>query len=415
MFKKRKMKLLKKILITFFIGYPLMLVAYIFPRNNKLWIISSLNDFNCNSKYFFIFFKRRKPKNISLYWIAKDKHLVNEMKKKGINDVLYIFSLKGIYFLFRSGAYITSYPIEESINFWTMGRAKYINLWHGVGLKYHRFMQNDKKTYFLFKNKITKFIFYPLTLNFYRQFDLFLSTTPKMTYIFQTSFRIKSKNIIEALYPRCEFLTQDRKIIDYTIEKYCIHNEVNLIKLIKKHNKSFLYMPTWRESNPNFISDIKFDYLLLNKKLKKNNQLFIFKLHPRTPSDSLPKETFSNILFLKNKLDIYSILPFINTLITDYSSIYYDVLLNKKIETILFPFDQENYENHNRNLAYDYNEMTDSNKIYNFDELINKIEDENNNSAINVEKENLKDIFWPTDSSRNFDYILAEIKKRVIK
>jgi CDP-glycerol glycerophosphotransferase (TagB/SpsB family) len=91
-------------------------------------------------------------------------------------------------------------------------------------------------------------------------------------------------------------------------------------------------------------------------------------------------------------MDIYSILPFTTTLITDYSSIYYDYLLMEDKQILLFPFDYEEYIANSKSLAFDFDEYTPGIRAYNFEELIYIME---NNLNLDIpSKDNILKLFW---------------------
>lgn len=387
------------------------MASYLFPRNKKIWIIGSLNKFSCNSKYFYIYFNENKKKypDIELVWLSKDKNTIKKMHEKGLNTAVYAWSVKGIYYLLRSGVYITSYPVEESLCIWTMGNAKYINLWHGVGLKYHRFMQKDKKSYYYFHNKITKILLYPILINFYKKINLFISTSPEMDTLFKKSFRLEKESIYNAIYPRCEFITKNKEYIDYIINKYDIDTSITIIHKIESYTHTYLYMPTWRDDNSNFIDNTGINFEHLNTYLKRKNSLFIIKAHPRTSiSDKLVSD-YSNILILDNNVDIYSILPYVNTLITDYSSIYYDALLLPDMNKILFPFDIEIYKKNSRDLAFSFEDCTAHPKAYTYEQLLYIMTNYSHIRISSDDNSRVKNMFWSTHN--NTADIITRIKK----
>jgi len=66
--------------------------------------------------------------------------------------------------------------------------------------------------------------------------------------------------------------------------------------------------------------------------------------------------------------DIYPLLSFIDLLVTDYSSLFFDYLyLDKPI--VFYPYDYEKYIQNDRKLKYDYNWVTPGPKCLNQDEL----------------------------------------------
>jgi CDP-glycerol glycerophosphotransferase (TagB/SpsB family) len=67
--------------------------------------------------------------------------------------------------------------------------------------------------------------------------------------------------------------------------------------------------------------------------------------------------------------DIYTIINNFDLLITDYSSIYIDFLLTKR-PIIFAPFDLEEYTRNDRELYFNYNDVTPGPKCQNWDEVL---------------------------------------------
>jgi CDP-glycerol glycerophosphotransferase (TagB/SpsB family) len=131
---------------------------------------------------------------------------------------------------------------------------------------------------------------------------------------------------------------------------------MNVVTEFKKFREVIIYMPTWRDGNPNFMEEAIPDFELLNNKCKGRNILFAFKVHVNTVFNK-DLDAYSNLVLLNSSLDMYPLLPYTTTLLTDYSSIFFDyALLNKKI--IFYPFDLEKYKATNRELYFDYAEIT---------------------------------------------------------
>lgn len=365
------MKKITNILTILFFLYPLYIVSFLFKRNYNKWIFGSENKFDGNCKYFFIQTKTEHP-NINCIWITKNKKEINTLIKNGY-DVYYFYSLKALYHLLTSGVYITSHPLNDSLPIWTIGIAKHINLWHGVGIKNMYFKANTKYHYLRYHHPIIKYLYYPFIINILKKPDLFLSTSEKMNKHFKESFKLKDKNILEGYYPRCKILTMKKDSLKNFIK---VNEPTEINKLIEKmdtYNEVFIYMPTWREHNKNFLDDFLFNLTELNKYLKQKNKLFLLKLHPRTPLVNRKNiNDYSNLILLDNNIDIYPILPFTNTLITDYSSIYYDYVLMKDKRTIFFIPDYNSYIK-SRDLAFDYFSSIKGDITYNFNELLNII------------------------------------------
>lgn len=230
-----------------------------------------------------------------------------------------------------------------------------------------------------------------------------------MDTLFKKSFKLKREDIYNAMYPRCEFIAKNESYIAYIINKYDIDDSIAIINKMDNYTHTYLYMPTWRDDNSNFIDSTGINFEHLNTHLKNNNSLFIIKAHPRT---SIPDELisdYSNILIINNNVDIYSILPYVNTLITDYSSIYYDALLLPDMNKILFPFDIEIYKKNSRDLAFSFDECTAHPKAYNYEQLLYTMTNYSYIQISSDEEARVKNMFWSTKN--NTADIIAKIKE----
>ena len=209
---------------------------------------------------------------------------------------------------------------------------------------------------------------------------------------FTKMFRIPPGVLFDSSYPRCNFLQQPTSRILEHIQLYETREVQQLVDKFKQYKNIYLYMPTWRANlKDSFLEEAGFDFAKLNDIMKQTNSLFLLKLHPavRHQKDYTDLES---ILFLDSSMDIYSILPFTTTLITDYSSIYYDYLLMENKQVLLFPFDYEQYITSSKSLAFDFDTYTPGVRAYTFKELLQIIHDDINLSIIS--REQILKLFW---------------------
>lgn len=398
MFKRRRVKELIAKIVEIIYGYPLYAFSFVCSREKDKWLVGSHVGFSGNPKYFFIDVNL-KNKETKCLWIAATYEEEKHIKGMGF-PAYYKWSIKGIYHCLTASTYIYGFHLID-INFWTSGKAKRVNLWHGVGIKNIEFKSTKGSAGKIYdENNILSRMFFPYL---FKRPHLFLSTSPLMTEHFKTCFRITDKECIEGIYPRCSIFRWEMEELEFYIEKYESLESRVLINSLKKCSKSFLYMPTWRETRKDFIYSAGFDFERLNSVLKQKNELFLLKLHPESNLSVEKMKEYSNILVLDKNIDIYPILPFTEVLITDYSSIYYDYLLVENKHILLFPFDYSEYVTVGRDLAFDFDKYTPGKRAYNFDELLNYIE---YNIPLDFEeKEWIVKQFWNYNYSENDLYI----------
>lgn len=359
-----------------------LLLSYLTPRNRSLWCFGS--SFTGNAKYLFIYMSQHTEHKC--VWISGNKE-TDYLRGLGLN-AYNRSSLRGIYYLLTAGVYVFNSYVAN-VNLYTMGRAKRVNLWHGVGLKNieYKIKVGPIAQRYYAKGPLN----YLRYLNFRVKPDVFLSTSPMMTTHFSECFEISTKSIIEGIYPRCEILTKNKDFVDKFIASYENEECKCLVDHIKRFSYTYIYMPTFRDNGKDFLKGFGFDLNILNDTLKRQNRLMILKLHPDTKIDL--DGDYSNLILMGKDLDLYPVLPFTDCLITDYSSIYFDYILMKDKHVILFVPDYSEYINCSRDLAFSYDEYTKGIRVNTFNELISVIEQSYRLIEMpNVEK--IRETFW---------------------
>ncbi len=385
------------------IGYPLLIFSYCCYRNKKKWVFGTNVGFIDNAKYLFLYVNENY-KDIRPIWISPRKEDINKLRALGF-EAYEKYSLKGLYHSLTSRVYIFTYHSKD-INYFTSGGAVKVNLWHGVGIKGGKGGKLENNYTSRFNASLFTKIFLP---HLYESNDLFLSTSDMMDKHFKKMFDLNDEIIFDAIYPRCYYMCKEKNFMLSFIEKYESEDLKQLIQKTTEYKRVFLYMPTWRGGmNDDFIHDAGFDFADLNSFLKKENMLFIFKLHPAVLiSNNIKGDSYSNIVFFNKKWDIYPVLPFTHVLITDYSSIYYDYILLDK-EVILYPFDKKSFLEKSNDLAFDYDIYTPGYRVDSITELKNALV---SNQIFKIpDRERILESFWGKTDFRNLDILCHKIK-----
>lgn len=375
------------------LGYFILIISYLFPRISSVWVFGGGN----NAKYLYYELNKKKG-NFAFIWISKSKAEVVLMQSLGYSS-FYIWSLQGIFYSLIARIYVYTFSVSD-INPWTIGRAKRVNLWHGVGIKNIEFKCKIGPLAKKYNpNSLKSRFLYPYL--FFRP-HLFLSTSPLMTKHFSECFRIPEERCIEAMYPRNEILLWSHQEIKKFLKKHRNFQELKIIEDCLNYSYVYIYMPTWRENKQNILEFI--DLMKLNDCCVHNEVLFLFKLHPNTEIVSNLSDDYSNLRVIDSSCDVYPILPFTNVLITDYSSIYYDYMLIPDAQILLYPFDEEEYCSLNRDLAFDYKEFTPGIRVYTFKDLLDIIETKKELKLKEMDK--IKNLFWKGKNESIIERIL---------
>ncbi len=371
--------------------YPLTIFI---KRNKNLWVFGGkYNKYNDNVKYMFEHVSVKEP-SIDAIWITGSRKLKNDLILKGFKAKMR-YSYTGLITASRAGAYVYSFEPND-INLWLRKGAFLMNLWHGVGPKkigidvthgLNKILYQPKG---FFQNVLTR-LHSPQMLD--RSFYM-LATSKAMVDIFSRSFQIPTNHFVIAGYPR---------LLPF-------YNKTEISDKWKDYNEIFLYMPTFRDSIPTFLSEAIPSPDELNEKCKKLNALFLLKLHHMTPKEEEERfKDYSNLVVLDNKMDVYPIMTHTTALITDYSSVFVDYAVLKK-PIIIYTYDYEDYIKNSRELHFDFDELTQRKKItdfYKFLDALGKVEKNK------ISGNHLLDIFWERDSKNASSEITLWMKQKL--
>ena len=358
---KKYIRYLPKLFKPFlFIIYSLI---YFVPRNKKNWVFGSGvgMNFSDNAKYLFLYCSSLSE--INSYWITRNKCLLKSLRNEGLN-AYYKYSAKGLWLSLSSKVYVYD-SRTESINHWTSAGALKVNLWHGSPLKKIDRDVSIKHSAFYIGNHTWGLKRLMLRMYIPQCFvvsDLMIATSIKVKGYFNSAFG--SKKIEVTGYPRNDI------IINPSLYTKHLDLEQNIIDSIST-DKAILYAPTFRDTN-RFERKTPIEWKRLNNLLEEYRTTFMIKLH-RQDDSMLMKENYSNIRILDNDSDIYPLFAKVDLLITDYSSIFFDFLLTDK-PILFYPYDIDNYLSKDRSMYDDYDSVTPGYKVYNFNDLYEKIE-----------------------------------------
>jgi len=382
-----------KNLLLGLLNLPLYWIAKLVPKDENIWIFGSWlgEKYADNSKYLFEYINKKHPE-IRAIWITKDVSIINKLKKEGY-EVYKAYSIKSIMISLKAKCSIFVQSNKyDNLLFLNNSKVKKIQLWHGAPLKKIGF---DDKIFT--KNSLPKLLYklkhflFPF-LN--EQYDLVVAISEEDRKNFRTAFKVKKISITG--YPRNDAL----------------------FKFKYKKNKGYtvIYLPTFRGNigdKIDLFSDFNFDIEKWNEILCQNNIVLNIKMHPvNKPKDELIEKYKSlNSISFMEEVDVAEILPNTDILITDYSSVFFDFLLTNR-PIIFAPFDYEKYITKDRELYYDYDEVTPGPKCKNWDEVLEWIvKFKENPELYKEEREVIKNRFHKYQDGKNCERVYKEIIK----
>lgn len=373
-------------------------ICWIFSVNNNLIVLESEGDICDNSYALYDYMKKNDYLNkYKVVWLVDDVN--NAKKNKWPNTDFCTKIPKNIQFKRSKYLATCKYYIFDHCNvvdnLLKRKEQLNVNLCHGLGFKAPKGSNNYPKT----------------------RPDLLVATGPfaaKGVSLCQNEPLDKIKTLG---YPRIDYLfNTETEDIDLIKSKFKLNN----------FNKILLWMPTFRKSNNDSISenyldegtglplmDTKVKYLDFNSYLKEKNIICILKIHHLQSEMDVFKENFSNIKILKDDelknlgIQLYQFIPVSDCLMTDYSSISNDYLvLNKPIIYMLDDYDKYNlsrgfYLDNTKDYMKGYHVYTINELKSSIDEITKGID------KYNVERKNITHLYH--------SYLDGDASKRILK
>lgn len=328
------------------IYYPLYIFSFLVPKRKDVWIFGAWfgRSYSDNSKYLFEY--GNKNTDVRCVWISRDWDVIKDIRRKGY-AAYYMHSVKGIYYAIIAKVGIFSTGEDDLNHYLISSKLILINLWHGSPLK--KIMHDDKIT-FHEPSKVMRILF-PFCRT--SKVKMICASSPQTAATLQSAFQAESNIVKVTGYSRNDILFENK------------HSE-------NSSNKKGIYLPTHRgEGSYNIVEQFRQTFDQLDPFLNAHKVFLDVKLHFYHENEIDSKSFYSNIKFIPHSSingDIYSILNDYDFLITDYSSIYFDFLLLDR-PIIFFPYDISSYLSSDRQLYYDYNEVTPGSKAYNLYQL----------------------------------------------
>ena len=357
-----------------------------FPqRNKKITLLTNKNQsIESNLEYIAkeLENKNNNGKNYEYKFIPKDS-----LSLSNIRD-------------FASSKYVFLVDNFFPLAFMNVEGMKWVQLWHGTGLfkkfGYDLLNDEDKKIMEMFAPKI----------------DLVSVSSENVVDTYARNFYVDKSKVKPFGVPRNDFYDEKHLSDDYLSD---LRESFEKDYPQLKGKKLVLYAPTFREDPKN---NAVFDYFDIEKFLDElgDEYALAIRLHPNykrfcDEEHNIDLEDLTNrydIINFTGLKDGQKLLLLSDILIADYSSIMVDyTILQKPI--VLFAYDLDDYINEERGFYFDYKENVPGKIVYNMDELIASINDQD----FDLEKmeEFLKlqfGEFKPNSSKLILDYILED-------
>lgn len=373
-------------------------LSSILPRKKYILLESGPDFSDSTLSIYNKMLKEGLNKKYKLIWIVDVKNKQN-LKIKNVKTVAYnssrIFDrIELIYYRMFATMIIDSNKFVTKFN----DRQIRIHLTHGMPLK-----------------KVTDYF------NDCGELDYLISPSEFFDDILCEEFLVKKEQIKHL------GMARNDELLEYDKNKYLIK------KLGYENKKIIVWLPTYRRiKNKDFKYNIESNFKLgipifytkkslqeLDEFLIKNNIVILLKLHPAQDISLISKVKTKNLKILENNyliennINLYELLSISDSLITDYSSVYFDYLiLNKPIGLTIDDIDT--YEK-TVGFVRPFNEMFDGELIKNTKDFYDYLNLIIENNKLSMKYNKLKEKYHKYDdnnsTNRLYDLIIELLKK----
>lgn len=316
-----------------------------------------------NGKYAFLHCHRHVPE-LTCWFVTTDPAEAATLRGHGL-PVLLSSDDGALELLLRAGLVVCDdFGWKESPLLWpVLHTARTMQLWHGIPLKAIGEPEYTSTTIHMTPERAAHLRFA------YTGYDAVLSTSP---YFTRTAFgrAFGARAFPELGYPRNDALLRPHDALDLINVDRALYDD--MVQARQRGTRCVVYMPTFRDRGGTPFDGGAMDIARLDDFARRHDVLFVLKLHPYVAQQQA--RLTDRVRVADALSDAYPLLAHCDALITDYSSIYFDYLLLDR-PMLFYPYDYDDYVSRNRELLYDYGEMTPGTCVRTQDALYDALAD----------------------------------------
>jgi CDP-glycerol glycerophosphotransferase (TagB/SpsB family) len=337
-------------------SFPL---PYLLPRARAKVVLTSFHGYGYRGspRVWYEHLLAHHAERVDPVWLSTRAELVARLQGRfGARHAALTHSARGLLELARARAIVISHGVDDLPYLHVNRKALLIQTFHGLPTKRGELLSDHPS----------------LSLRFeiwrrWRPVDVFLSSSPLVSRIYGARFGLKPETFLELGCPCHDPLVRHKERAG--ADGSGLGTEA-LWPGAPRHREVILYAPTYRKRAPTrFFPFADFDGPKLAAFLEERQALLCLRPHPNDRVDLAPLLALSPRLVLaadRQIEDTAELLPKVDLILTDYSSIYLEGLL-AGVPSVFIPYDREEYE---RGFPFDYDEMTPGPKVDRQDALL---------------------------------------------
>jgi CDP-glycerol glycerophosphotransferase len=339
-----------------------ILASVVVPRRRTLWVFGCGSGLGEGAIALFQFARVSDP-SLDLLWLARDDRELLAATRLGIRSVLRS-SWRGLWATLRARVVVVTHGLGDANRFGVRG-AFVVQLWHGIPLKK---IQLDSPV--TFGGAVPSVL-----RRLYRRSTAAYRLVPAASELsasrLRSAFGLPAARVVVTGDPRDDILSQGTERSRVETARALLETTVGPLA----DASVILYGPTWRDGERDPGVPSSEEWRLIDEYLAATNRVLVLRPHPHGIGDYGAGPRLSDrirMLAAADQNDVTPVLPAVELLITDYSSIAYDFALTSRPIAYLAP-DVERYTA-TRGLYEPYEEFSAGTELGSWTELIGMLD-----------------------------------------
>jgi CDP-glycerol glycerophosphotransferase len=294
------------------------LISLVVPRTGRLWVFGSGSGVGEGALALLLHTRAENP-NLRLVWLARNERDAADAEKLDIATAS-ARGPRGFWLTLRARVVVVTHGFGDANRFGVHG-AYVVQLWHGIPFKHIHLDSPETVRIPIFSRfGIVRRAIRWAYVRSARGIRLFPTASPLAAFRIRTAFGLPADRVVVTGDPRDDVLaTQTRDGARVRVAAVLGEQELP--------DRLLLYAPTWRDGaeDPLIPTDADWDQII--EYLDQSESLLLVRSHPLGVGDyTAGVNRSSHIRLLGSNLqgDITPLLPAMDALITDFSSIAFD-------------------------------------------------------------------------------------------
>lgn len=358
-----------------FLSLPLYglgsLASLLVPRSAARWVFGCGSGVGEGSLQLIELARAENPR-LSVTWLARNTRDLDAAAALGIPAVLGS-SARGLWLTLRAQVIVVTHGFGD-VNRYGIRGGFVVQLWHGIPLKLiHLDSPATLRSAILPKSNAMR----RLLRRMYRRAASAIRLIPAASEVsaarLRTAFGLPAERVVVTGDPRDDVLLRGTETERIAAARHTLHQLLPLAAL--PDSRVVLYAPTWREGDPDPALPTEAQWERIGAYLMATDSVLLIRPHPLGVGDYGRGTALSDriqLLTQELRADVTALLPAVDVLITDYSSIAFDFALTGGMIAFLAP-DQAAYTA-SRGLYRPYSEFSGGSEVTSWDALLDLLE-----------------------------------------